>query len=165
MPKVMLVVSADMRNIALLQPRASNDDTTINYFFQIKILSIVECEQCGWVSVKEVCVSLGVEEKRTTGSKRRNYNNAFLRVVDGCDRRGVISLISGHGNPLSKHHYRKVGLMLFNCDGLIFVTYSFNGGWLAVMIHVDLVAQEYRNVIDGEEVTITNLEAKFVPKG
>ncbi|RVW94145.1 hypothetical protein CK203_038209 [Vitis vinifera] len=32
-------------------------------------------------------------------------------------------------------------------------------------IHVDLVGREYRNVIDGENVTITNLEAKFVPKG
>ena len=32
-------------------------------------------------------------------------------------------------------------------------------------IHVDFVGREYRNVIDGENVTITNLEAKFVPKG
>ena len=75
--------------------------------------------------------------------------------------------------------------MLFNCNGLILVTYLFNGGWLAVTIyhchhnhvsifffqtsgqeiHVDLVGQEYRNVIDEEEVTIMNLEAKFMPKG
>ena len=41
MPNVRLVVSADMRNIDVLQPRASSDDTTINYFFQIEILSIV----------------------------------------------------------------------------------------------------------------------------
>ena len=41
MSKVMLVVSTEMRNIALLQPQASSDDTTINYFFQVKILSIV----------------------------------------------------------------------------------------------------------------------------
>ena len=41
MPNVMLVVSAEMRNIALLQPQASSDDTTINYFFQVKILSVV----------------------------------------------------------------------------------------------------------------------------
>ena len=40
MSNVMLVVSAEMRNIALLQPRAGSDNTTINYF-QIKILSIV----------------------------------------------------------------------------------------------------------------------------
>ncbi|KAL6334200.1 hypothetical protein AAG906_006789 [Vitis piasezkii] len=60
--------------------------------------------------------------------------------------------------------------MLFNCDGLIPMTYLFNDGWLAITtsgqeIHVDLVGREYRNVIDGEEVTITNLEAKFVPRG
>ncbi|CBI39070.3 unnamed protein product, partial [Vitis vinifera] len=47
----------------------------------------------------------------------------------------VISLIPDHGNPLSEHHCREVGLMLFNCDGLIPVTYSFNGGWLAVMVY------------------------------
>ncbi|KAJ9692988.1 hypothetical protein PVL29_011905 [Vitis rotundifolia] len=164
MSKVMLVVSAEMRNIALLQPRASSYDTTINYFFQIKILSI-----CGWVSLEKVCVSLRVKEKPIARNKRRNYNYASLRC-DGCDRRGVISLISGHGNPLREHHCREVGLMSFNSDGLILVTYSFNGGWLPVTtssqeIHVDLVGREYRNVIDENEATITNLEAKFVPKG
>ena len=41
MPKVMLIVSAEMRNIALLQPQASSDDTTINYFFRVKFFSIV----------------------------------------------------------------------------------------------------------------------------
>ncbi|RVW96488.1 hypothetical protein CK203_029684 [Vitis vinifera] len=71
---------------------------------------------------------------------------------------------------LSEHHCRGDGLMLLNCNGLIPMTYSFNGGWLAMMtsgqeIHVDLVGREYRNVIDGEEVTITNFEAKFVLKG
>ena len=40
MPKVRLAVSANMRNIVVLQPRANSDDTTINYF-QMKILSIV----------------------------------------------------------------------------------------------------------------------------
>ncbi|RVW15234.1 hypothetical protein CK203_081987 [Vitis vinifera] len=74
MPKVMLIVSAEMRNIALLQPQASSDDTTINYFFQ------AECEQCDWVSLEEVCVSLRVKEKPTIGSRRRNHNNASLRV-------------------------------------------------------------------------------------
>ncbi|RVW97091.1 hypothetical protein CK203_029984 [Vitis vinifera] len=70
----------------------------------------------------------------------------------------------------SEHHYRGDGLMLFNCNGLIPMTYSFNGRWLAVTtfgqeIHADLVGRELRKVIDGENVTITNLEAKFVPKG
>ena len=32
-------------------------------------------------------------------------------------------------------------------------------------IHVDFVGREYRNVIDGEEVTIMNFEAKFVLRG
>ncbi|RVW15277.1 hypothetical protein CK203_081989 [Vitis vinifera] len=42
--------------------------------------------------------------------------------------------------------------------------------WLAVTtfgqeIHADLVGRELRRVIDGENVTITNLEAEFVPRG
>ena len=41
MSNVMLVVSVKMRNIAFLQPQAGSDDTTINYFFPVKILSIV----------------------------------------------------------------------------------------------------------------------------
>ncbi|KAL6336007.1 hypothetical protein AAG906_003634 [Vitis piasezkii] len=166
MSNVMLVVSAEKRNIALLQPQASSDDTTINYFFQ-----------CGWVFVEEVCVSLEVKEKPTTGSRIRNYNNVSLKV-DGYGRQGVFSLIPGHGNPLSEHHCREVGLILVNCKGLILLTYSFNGEWLAMMcffffffqtsgqeIHVDLFGREYKNVIDGEDVTITNLKAKFVPRG
>ncbi|RVW15260.1 hypothetical protein CK203_081991 [Vitis vinifera] len=125
MSKRMLVVSAKLVNIAFLELHP-NEDQVISYYF------------------REVYVSLGVKEKSTIGSRRRNYNNASLRVGDG--------------------------LMLFNCNGLIPMTYSFNGGWLAVMtsgqeIHVDLVGREYRNVIDGENVTITNLEAKFVPRG
>ncbi|RVW15276.1 hypothetical protein CK203_081988 [Vitis vinifera] len=40
-----------------------------------------------------------------------------------------------HGNPLSEHHYRGDGLMLFNCNGLIPMTYSFNGRWLAVTVN------------------------------
>ncbi|RVW97160.1 hypothetical protein CK203_029978 [Vitis vinifera] len=139
MPKVMLVVLIEMRNIALLQPRAGSDDTPINYFFQVKY------EQCGWVSLEEDCISLGFKEKPT---------------CDGCDRQCIISLITCHGNPLSGLHCREVRLTLFNCDRLIPMTYSFNGGWLATSgkeIHVDLVGREYRNVIDGKEVKITNL--------
>ena len=41
MPKVMSVVSVEMRNIVFLQTRAGGNDITINYFFKVKILSIV----------------------------------------------------------------------------------------------------------------------------
>ncbi|RVW97152.1 hypothetical protein CK203_029976 [Vitis vinifera] len=43
-------------------------------------------------------------------------------VCQGCKRHDAISLIPGHGAPLSQHHYTEVDLMLFNC----------NGGWLAI---------------------------------
>ncbi|RVW97087.1 hypothetical protein CK203_029988 [Vitis vinifera] len=137
MSKRMLVISTKLVNIAFLELHP-NEDQAISYYF------------------REVYVSLVVKEKSTIGSRRKNYNNASIRV--------------GHGNPLSEHHYKGDGLMLFNCNGLIPMTYSFNGGWLAMTtsgqeIYVDLIGREYRNVIDGEKVTITNLEAKFVPRG
>ncbi|WJZ95332.1 hypothetical protein VitviT2T_014108 [Vitis vinifera] len=53
----------------------------------------------------------------------------------GCERHGAILLIPGHGAPLSQHHCTEVDLMLFNCNGLLSVEYSFNGGWLAITVH------------------------------
>ena len=60
---------------------------------------------------------------------------SFFFSEDGYDRWGVISLIPGYGNPLSEHHYRKVELMLINSEWVILLTYSFNGGWLAVTVY------------------------------
>ncbi|RVX16998.1 hypothetical protein CK203_003163 [Vitis vinifera] len=192
MPKLMLVVSAELKNIAILQPQDGSDDETINYFFKL------ECEYCGWISEDEACVSITVKEKPT--GNRRNDNPNLARKVgnmiwymllimsvalylplfqhqippllflmcQGCERRGEISLIPGHGAPLSQNHCTEVDLMLFHCDGLLPVKYSFNGGWLATTtsgreIHVDLTMGEFTNVIDGMEVSISKLKAKFVP--
>ncbi|RVW97151.1 hypothetical protein CK203_029977 [Vitis vinifera] len=85
-------------------------------------------------------------------------------VCQGCERHGAISLIPRHGTPLSQHHYTEVDLMLFNYNGLLPVDYSFNSGWLSSgkEIHVDLSMREYMDVIDGEEISITKLKAKFV---
>ncbi|KAL6335320.1 hypothetical protein AAG906_029562 [Vitis piasezkii] len=160
MPKLMLVVSAELKNIAILQPQDGCDDETINYFFKL------ECEYCGWISEDEACVSINVKEKST--GNRRNDNPNLARKCQGCERQGQISLIPGHGAPLSQNHCTEVDLMLFHCDGLLPVEYSFNGGWLATTtsgreIHVDLTMGEFTNVIDGVEVSISKLKAKFVP--
>ncbi|RVW97093.1 hypothetical protein CK203_029982 [Vitis vinifera] len=153
MPKRMLVVSTKLVNITFLELHPDEDQASSTISGKFMFL-------------------LGVKEKSTIESRRRNYNNASLKLMDMTNE--VSSHWSlGHGNPLSEHHYRGDGLMLFNCNGLIPMTYSFNGRWLAVTvtitsgqeIHADLVSREYRKVIDGENVTITNLEAKFVPKG
>ncbi|KAJ9707396.1 hypothetical protein PVL29_002421 [Vitis rotundifolia] len=192
MPKLMLVVSAELKNIVILQPEDGSDDEKINYYFKL------ECEHCGWVCENEAYVSINVKEKPTGNRRNDNLNlsrNMGNMICHGCESHGKISLILGHGAPLSQNHCTEVDLMLFNCDGLLHVEYSFNGGWLAItihfykhnfyhfyphvtsgfsifffqtfgqVIHIDFVGREYRNVIDGEEVTITNLEAKFVPKG
>ncbi|CBI35935.3 uncharacterized protein LOC104880211 [Vitis vinifera] len=160
MPKLMLVVSAELKNIVILQPQDGSDDETINYFFKLK------CEYCGWISHNNACVSISIKEKPT--GNRRNDNLNLSRKCQGCERHGEISLIPGHGTPLSQNHCTEVDLMLFHCDGLLPVEYSFNGGWLATTIsgreiHVDLTMGEYTDVIDGVEVSISKLKAKFVP--
>ena len=64
------------------------------------------------------------------------YSWFFLVLqCQGCERHGEISLIPGHGTPLSQNHCTEVDLMLFHCDGLLPVEYSFNGGWLATTVH------------------------------
>ena len=50
------------------------------YFNYLFVTLKMECERCGWVFVEEVCVYLRVKEKPTNGSRRRNYNNAYLRI-------------------------------------------------------------------------------------
>ncbi|KAJ9707395.1 hypothetical protein PVL29_002420 [Vitis rotundifolia] len=131
MSKLMLVVSAELKNIVILQPEDGSDDKKINYYFKL------ECEHYGWVCENEAYVSINVKEKPT--GNRRNDN---------------LNLSRNMGNMI-------VDLLLFNCDGLLLVEYSFNGG--CRKIHVDLAMGEYTDVIDGVEVSISKLKAKFVP--
>ncbi|KAJ9707394.1 hypothetical protein PVL29_002419 [Vitis rotundifolia] len=159
MPKLMLVVSAELKNIVILQPEDGSDDEKINYYFKL------ECEHCGWVCENEACVSINVKEKPT--GNRRNDNLNLSRKCHGCERYGGISLIPGHGAPLSQNHCTEVDLMLFNYDGLLHVEYSFNVFLYFFQtsgrkIHVDLAMGEYTDVIDGVEVSISKLKAKFV---
>ncbi|KAJ9692036.1 hypothetical protein PVL29_011234 [Vitis rotundifolia] len=138
MSKLMLVVSAELKNI---------------------------CEHCGEVSQNEARVYINVTENSI--GNRRNDNLNLSRKCQGCERQGKIRLIPRHGAPLSQNHCTEVDLMLFNCDGLLSVEYSFNGEWLAIMtsgreIHVDLAMGGYMDAIDGVEVSISNLKAKFV---
>ncbi|KAJ9707393.1 hypothetical protein PVL29_002418 [Vitis rotundifolia] len=134
MPKLMLVVSAELKNIVILQPEDGSDDEKINYYFK-----------------NEVCVSINVKEKATRNRINDNLNLyrklGNMITCQGCERHGGIS----------QNHCTEVDLMLFNCDGLLHVEYSFNE------YHVDLTMREYTDVIDGVEVSILKLKAKFVP--
>ncbi|RVW51853.1 hypothetical protein CK203_099527 [Vitis vinifera] len=47
MPRVVLLASAHLHNVAFLQPEGGRDDEEMNYFFRLK------CEQCGWISENE----------------------------------------------------------------------------------------------------------------
>ncbi|KAJ9692033.1 hypothetical protein PVL29_011231 [Vitis rotundifolia] len=146
MPKLMLVVSAELVNIVFLELRPIEEE--ISYYFKLK------CEQCGWLSEREVRVNMAIQEK-APGSSRRNSRVNLSLKCDGCERQGTITLVPGHGRPLRADDCENVPLMVFDCNGIFPVDYSFNGGWSAVTtfgqkIHVDLIGQEYKNVIDEE---------------
>ena len=78
MLRVVLLASAHLHNVALLQPEGGSDDEEMNYFFRVNIqycsLFVVcfnidgvsptlqlKCEQCGWISENEVCVNMAVQ--------------------------------------------------------------------------------------------------------
>lgn len=93
---------------------------------------VITMHLLGWVLLLKLCCFLCFCFCFFSYSSTHGF--LFLQC-DGCERSGVITLIPGYGNPLSHYHCREVGLMLFDCDGLIPVNYAFNGGWLAVTVY------------------------------
>ncbi|XP_034695587.1 UPF0587 protein CG4646-like [Vitis riparia] len=161
MPRVVLLASARLHNVALLQPEGGSDDEEMNYFFRLK------CEQCGWISENEVCVNMAVQE-HAPGSSRRNSRVNLSLKCEGCERQGTITLVPGYGRPLRVDDCTNVPLMVFDCNGIFPVYYSFNGGWSAVTnsgssINLNLVGGDYNAVVDGECIEIKELETKFEP--
>ncbi|WJZ94355.1 hypothetical protein VitviT2T_013226 [Vitis vinifera] len=135
MLRVVLLASAHLHNVALLQPEGGSDDEEMNYFFRLKCEQCgwiseneLKCEQCGWISENEECVNMAVQE-RAPGSSRRNSRVNLSRKCEGCERQGTITLVPGHGRPLRVDDCTNVPLMVFDCNGTFPVYYSFNGGW------------------------------------
>ncbi|KAL6335274.1 hypothetical protein AAG906_029513 [Vitis piasezkii] len=147
MPRVVLLASAHLHNVALLQPEGGSDDEEMNYFFRVNIQYCssfvvcfnidgvsptlqLKCEQCGWISENEVCVNMAVQEHAPESSRRNSRVNLSL-TCEGCERQGTITLVPGHGRPLRVDDCTNVPLMVFYCNGTFPVYYSFNGGWSA----------------------------------
>ncbi|XP_059595804.1 uncharacterized protein LOC104880296 [Vitis vinifera] len=135
MPRVVLLASAHLHNVAFLQPEGGRDDEEMNYFFRLK------CEQCGWISENEVCVNMAVQE-HAPGSSRRNSRVNLSLKCEGCERQGTITLVLGNGRPLRVDDCTNVPLMVFDCNGTFPVYYSFNGGWSAVTQKLKTPMQE-----------------------
>ncbi|RVX16930.1 UPF0587 protein CG4646 [Vitis vinifera] len=125
MSRVVLLSSAHLHNVALLQPEGGSDDEEMNYFFRLK------CEQCGWISENEECVNMVVQE-RAPGSSRRNSRVNLSLKCERCERQGTITLVPRHARPLRVDDCTNVLLMVFYCNETFPVHYSSNGGWSTI---------------------------------
>uniref|UniRef100_A0A0E0C3M9 Uncharacterized protein n=1 Tax=Oryza meridionalis TaxID=40149 RepID=A0A0E0C3M9_9ORYZ len=88
---------ADLDNLTNLQPRYGCDDPTYPYYFKLR------CENCGEVSAKATCVSLGEVVDLPNG---RNTAN-LVQKCKLCGRDASIVMIPGQGTPLTMEQSQK----------------------------------------------------------
>ena len=111
MSRVVLLSSAHLHIVTLLQPEVRSDDGEMNYFFRVNIQYCssfvvcfnidgvsptlqLKCEQCGWISENEECVNMAVQERAPGSSRRNSRVNLSLKV-------GSISVILDYFCSLS----------------------------------------------------------------
>ncbi|XP_039019430.1 CXXC motif containing zinc binding protein-like [Hibiscus syriacus] len=122
MVKFMLMIAADLENLTNLQPQGGCDDHSFSYLFKLK------CENCGEMSQKETCVSLG----DTVPLPQGKANTNLIQKCKLCSRDGTVTMISGRGKPLTQEESeagKYAPLMLFECRGYEPVDYLFGDGW------------------------------------
>uniref|UniRef100_A0A0D9V229 Uncharacterized protein n=1 Tax=Leersia perrieri TaxID=77586 RepID=A0A0D9V229_9ORYZ len=113
---------AELDNLTDLRPRGGCDDPTYPYYFKLR------CGNCGEVSAKATCVSLGevVELGRSTVN--------LVQKCKLCGREASIVMIPGQGTPLTieqSQHGDRILLMVFDCRGCEPIDFAFGDGWRA----------------------------------
>ncbi|KAL5226406.1 hypothetical protein ABZP36_014671 [Zizania latifolia] len=119
-----LYVGAELDNLTNLQPRAGCDDPAYPYYFKLR------CENCGEVSAKATCVSIGEVVDLPTGRGTAN----LVQKCKLCGREGSIVMIPGQGTPLTIEQSQKEDktcLMVFDCRGCEPIDFAFGDGWKA----------------------------------
>uniref|UniRef100_A0A0D3EQ95 Uncharacterized protein n=1 Tax=Oryza barthii TaxID=65489 RepID=A0A0D3EQ95_9ORYZ len=115
---------ADLDNLTNLQPRYGCDDPTYPYYFKLR------CENCGEVSAKATCVSLGEVVDLPNGRSTAN----LVQKCKLCGRDASIVMIPGQGTPLTIEQSQKgdrTCLMVFDCRGCEPIDFAFGNGWKA----------------------------------
>ncbi|KAL9244140.1 hypothetical protein vseg_017946 [Gypsophila vaccaria] len=164
-----LMITAEMENVATLQPMNGLDDPHFTVYFKLR------CELCGEVSEKDSCVSKDVE---VTVPKSTHVAN-LVQKCKFCGREGNIKLVPVRRpwerdlTPLTAadckaEKYKP--LIGFECCGLEpFGTYFLGPQWKVqarsgtIFEDVDLTSGEWAEYDEKKNVpvTITNLKAKL----
>ncbi|KAK9699782.1 hypothetical protein RND81_08G196100 [Saponaria officinalis] len=161
-----LMITAEMENVATLQPMGGLHDPTFTYYFKLR------CENCGEVTEKETCVSL---DEQVAIPKSRGVAN-LVQKCKFCGRESNITMIpipERSAKPLSNRHCetgKYAALMGFECRGLEPFDFSFMGPqWKvqatsgAVFEDVDLSSGDWAEYDEKGKVpvSISNLQSKF----
>ncbi|KAJ4953632.1 hypothetical protein NE237_030464 [Protea cynaroides] len=163
MVNYMLKIIAELENLTNLQPQAGCDDPDFPYYFKLK------CNNCGELSQKETCVSLGETVPMPNGRSTTN----LVQKCKLCGREGTVLLIPGRGRALTLEASESgeyTPLMLFDCRGLEPVGFVFGDGWKAESTSgtkfdgIDLSQGEYADYDENGQfpVMVSNLRAIFV---
>ncbi|KAL1552370.1 CXXC motif containing zinc binding protein [Salvia divinorum] len=158
----LLMISADLENLADLQPQGGCDDPNFTYLFKLK------CGNCGEVTQKETCLSLN----ETTPSAKGKTDVHLSQKCKFCSRDGTINMITGRGRPFTQTDAETgayAPLMLFDCRGYEPVDFVFADGWKAESLEgtkfteIDLSGGDYADYDEKGEcpVMISNVRAKF----
>ncbi|MBA0774131.1 hypothetical protein Gotri_009360 [Gossypium trilobum] len=128
----------------------------------------LKCENCGEVSPRETCVSLGDTVPLPRGKGTTN----LIQKCKLCLRDGTVTVIPGRGKPLTQEESEAENyapLMLFECRGYEPIDYVFGGGWKVESLEgtkfegVDLSGGDFAEYDEeGEyDVKISNLRSTF----
>jgi len=127
---LLLKITAELENLTDFQPAAGGEDFT----HYIK----VQCGSCREVSPRESMLTSG-EVIGTAGRQRKSGNTKtgeanLVQKCSFCSRSGTISLIDGHGKPLTlddSETGKFAPLILLDCRGMEAVEYIPKDGWVA----------------------------------
>ncbi|OAY54070.1 CXXC motif containing zinc binding protein [Manihot esculenta] len=162
MVNYMLMITADLENIANLQPQGGCDDPSFPYFFKVK------CGRCGELSQKETCVILNETYPLPAGKGTTN----LVQKCKFCGREGTVSMVPGKGKLLTQEISdagEYAPLMMFDCRGYEPDGFVFSGVWKAESAagtkyeDIDLSGGEFAEYDEKGEcpVMISNLRSKF----
>ncbi|GAB2275907.1 hypothetical protein Dimus_010654 [Dionaea muscipula] len=162
MVNYLLKITADLENLASLQPQGGCDDPVFTFYFKFK------CGKCGEVSSKDSCVSLNETVPLSNGRATTH----LIQKCKFCNREGTATMLPGRGRPLTQELSeagKYAPLMVFDCRGFEPLEFSFGAGWKVESVagttfeNVDLSAGEFieYDEIGERPVMVSNLRASF----